>query len=34
LEIKGDTLYQTYPVNDNWQIDKNEYTLEKYVRLQ
>jgi len=22
LEIKGDTLYQTWPVNDNWQIDK------------
>jgi hypothetical protein len=33
LEIKGDTLYQTWPVNDNWQINKYDYTVEKYVRL-
>ncbi len=32
LEIKGDTLYQTWPVKDNWQIDKYDYTVEKYVR--
>jgi len=33
VEIKGDTLYQTWPVNDLWQIDKSNYTIEKYVRL-
>jgi hypothetical protein len=33
LEIKGDTLYQTWPVNDMWQINKYDYTVEKYVRL-
>lgn len=33
MEIKGDTLYQTWPVNDMWQIDKSNYTLEKYVKL-
>jgi len=33
VEIKGDTLYQTWPVNDLWQINKNDYTIEKYVRL-
>lgn len=32
-EIKGDTLYQTWPVNDKWQINKYDYTVEKYVRL-
>lgn len=34
LEIKKDTLYQTWPVNDLWQVDKSNYTLEKYVRLE
>lgn len=33
VEIKGDTLSQTWPVNDNWQIDKSDYTVEKYVRV-
>jgi len=33
VEIKGDTLYQTWPVNGNWQINKYDYTVEKYVRL-
>ena len=33
IEIKKDTLYQTWPVNDMWQIDKSNYTIEKYVRL-
>lgn len=33
LEIKRDTLYQTWPVNDKWEIDKYDYTVEKYVRL-
>ncbi|MBN1819176.1 MAG: nuclear transport factor 2 family protein [Prolixibacteraceae bacterium] len=33
LEIKGDTLIQTYPVDDNGYIDQNNYSVEKYVRL-
>ncbi|MBN1183199.1 MAG: DUF4488 domain-containing protein [Bacteroidales bacterium] len=33
LEIKGDSLIQSYPVDDNWQIDKANYSVEKYVRL-
>jgi hypothetical protein len=33
VEIKGDTLYQTWPVNGNWQINKYDYTVEKYVRI-
>ena len=34
LEVKGDSLIQTWPVNDNWQIDKSNYSFEKYVRLE
>jgi hypothetical protein len=33
VEIKGDTLYQTWPVNDNWQVNKYDYTVEKYVKI-
>jgi len=33
LELKNDTLTQTFPVDDNGQIDKNKYNIEKYVRL-
>lgn len=33
LEVKGDSLIQTYPVDDNWQINKNNYTVEKYIKL-
>lgn len=33
IEIKGDTLMQTWPVNDMWHVDKSNYTIEKYVRL-
>jgi hypothetical protein len=33
LEMKGDTLIQAYPVDDKWQIDKSNYTIEKYVRF-
>jgi hypothetical protein len=33
IEIKGDSLIQTYPVDDNWKVDKNKYNIEKYVRL-
>jgi hypothetical protein len=33
LEIRNDTLIQTWPVGENGQIDKNSYNEEKYVRL-
>jgi len=33
IEIKGDTLMQYWPVNDMWKIDKSNYTIEKYVRI-
>jgi len=33
LEMKNDTLIQTYPVDDKGQIDKNEAWSEKYVRV-
>lgn len=34
LEIKGDTLYQTFPIKDDWTYDKNNYRQEKYVRAE
>lgn len=33
LEIKGDTLIQTFPATDDWKIDKNNCQIEKHVRL-
>jgi len=33
LEIKNDTLVQTWPLGDNGQIDKRNFNEEKYVRL-
>jgi hypothetical protein len=33
LELRNDTLIQTYPVDDNGQIDKTHYYVEKYIRL-
>ena len=33
LELKNDTLIQTYPADDNWQIDKKKYYVEKYIQL-
>jgi hypothetical protein len=33
LELRNDTLIQTFPVDDNGQIDKSNYNIEKYVRL-
>lgn len=33
LGIKGDTLIQTWPVDKNGQIDKSNYTIEKYTRI-
>ncbi len=34
IEVKGDTLFQTYPVDDEGFTDKKNYTVEKYVRLE
>lgn len=33
LEIKNDTLIQTYPVDDQGEMDRKEATVEKYVRI-
>ena len=33
LELKNDTLIQTYPVDDNGQTDKNGAWREKYIRI-
>ena len=33
LDVKGDSLIQTWPADDNWQINKSNYRIEKYVRL-
>ena len=33
LEVKNDTLVQTWPVGANGQIDKKNYNEEKYIRL-
>lgn len=34
LQIKNDTLIQTWPVGTNGQIDKKNFNEEKYVRLE
>lgn len=34
LEIKADTLTQTWPVGTNGQIDRKNFNEEKYVRLE
>lgn len=34
LEIKGDTLYQKFPIKDDWTYDENNYRQEKYVRAE
>lgn len=33
MEIRNDTLIQTYPVDNNYQLIKNGYSIEKYVRI-
>lgn len=33
LEMRGDTLYKSYPCDENWELIKSNYTIEKYVRL-
>ena len=32
LEIKNDTLIQTWPCDDNWQIDKSNYNVQQLIR--
>ena len=32
-ELRNDTLIQTYPVKDNWEVDENNYNVEKSVRV-
>jgi len=32
MEIKNDTLIQTWPCNENWQIDKSNYNIQKLTR--
>lgn len=33
LELRNDTLIQTSPVDDNGQIKKNRYSIEKYIQV-
>jgi len=33
LEIRGDTLIQIFPVNNNWSYDKENCWTEKYVKV-
>ena len=33
LEQRNDTMIFTYPLNDNWEIDKKNYYVEKYIQL-
>jgi hypothetical protein len=33
MEIRNDTLIQTYPLGNNGQVDKNNFSQEKYIRL-
>jgi hypothetical protein len=33
LEIKNDTITQTWPVDDNGVVDKSNYYVEKFVRM-
>jgi hypothetical protein len=33
IEIKNDTLIQTYPVDDNGKMEKDWAWIEKYVRI-
>lgn len=34
LEMRNDTLIQTWPVNGDGQIDKSNYRIEKLVRVE
>ena len=34
IELRNDTLIKSYPCDNNWELTKNGYTIEKYVRLE
>ena len=34
LELKNDTLIKSYPCDDNWEIVRSDYYIEKFVRLE
>ena len=34
LEVKNDTLFQTWPVKEDGTIDKSNYIIEKYIRAE
>ncbi|HQM68983.1 MAG TPA: hypothetical protein PK521_06720 [Bacteroidales bacterium] len=34
LEVKNDTLIQTWPVNENWQVDRSNYNIQKLIKLE
>jgi hypothetical protein len=34
IEIKGDTLIQTWPLDENWQLDKSNHNVQKLIRLE
>ena len=34
MEFKGDTLVLIYPVKDDWNYDKNNYWVEKYLQAE
>jgi hypothetical protein len=34
LEIKNDTLIQTWPVDEKWQVVKSKYNIQKLTRLE
>jgi len=33
-DLKNDTLIQTWPVDENWQVDKSNYNIQKLIRLE
>jgi hypothetical protein len=33
IAATGDSLIQTWPVDNNWQINKSNFRIEKYLRL-
>lgn len=34
VEIKNDTLIQTWPVDENWQVVKSNYNIQKLTRIE
>ena len=33
-DLKNDTLIQTWPADENWQVDKSNYNIQKLIRLE